>query len=68
MHSDHYQSDEMFGVLRDLLLATKLKRVYQKSVQGVALDMLWQVAAEVGVQLIWGERPKEWPVSVDEVA
>jgi F-box/TPR repeat protein Pof3 len=65
--SDHYQSEEFFGVLRDVLRAnTKIKRVYQKSVQGVALDELKRMTAGAGVELIWGERPREWPMKVDD--
>ncbi|KAH6899789.1 hypothetical protein B0T10DRAFT_452327 [Thelonectria olida] len=65
--SGHYESDEFFVVLRDILrVNTNIKRVYQMSVHGVALDELRRITASAGVELIWGERPREWPMKVDD--
>ncbi|CAM1500950.1 Fc.00g101120.m01.CDS01 [Cosmosporella sp. VM-42] len=66
INSAHYDQVEFCTVIDAILKVTKLKRIYQTTVQGVMMDEL-KVRAEMrGVELIWCNRPREWPVRIEE--
>jgi F-box/TPR repeat protein Pof3 len=62
--SDYYEQQEFCTLLGDIILATNLKRIYQSVVTGAWLDKLRIAAAENGVEVIFGPRPREWPVQL----
>ncbi|KAI6781699.1 F-box/TPR repeat protein-like protein [Emericellopsis cladophorae] len=62
--SVYYDEQEFCMVLGDIILATKLKRIYQSVVKGAWLDRLRVAAAQNGVEIMFGPRPREWPVQV----
>lgn len=62
--SYYYDEQEFCMLLGDIILATKLKRIYQSVVKGAWLDKLRVAAAQNGVEIIFGPRPQEWPVQL----
>jgi hypothetical protein len=62
--SNYYDEQEFCMALGDIILATKLKRVYQSVVKGAWLDKLRVAAAQNGVQVMFGPRPREWPMQL----
>lgn len=62
--SEHYDSAEFASVIADIIKVTKLKKIYQGTVKGANLDKLKLVAKAANIELIWGERPLEWPVPI----
>jgi F-box/TPR repeat protein Pof3 len=63
--SQGYEAQEFCTVLAAILKrGTTLRRIYQKSVQGVLMDQLAELAKSHGVDLIWGPRPRPWPMNV----
>lgn len=64
--SEHYEDGEFCTVIDAVLKATKLKRLYQSQVRGVMMDHLPDLGAKYGVEIIFGERPRPWPVVFDE--
>lgn len=64
--SEYYDDAELGSVIVAIMKATKLKRIYQRTVKGANLDCLRAAAKQLGVELIWGERPREWPVPIDD--
>lgn len=66
INSIYYEGPEFANVVAEVLKTTHLKTIYQSTVQGVALDRLRAVATQAGVELLWGERPREWPVRLAE--
>ncbi|KAI5462561.1 hypothetical protein BGZ63DRAFT_384182 [Mariannaea sp. PMI_226] len=65
INSSHYESPELLSVFKAILNVTKLKRLYQTALQGLALDHLRALTTELGVELICGERPREWPMQIE---
>ncbi|CEJ81894.1 hypothetical protein VHEMI01996 [[Torrubiella] hemipterigena] len=63
--SDHYEDGEFCTVIAAVLKATKLKRLYQSQVRGVMMDRLPALGRAYGVEIVYGERPRPWPVSFD---
>lgn len=66
INSEHYEEDEFCSVLEAIVRVTRLKRLYQTTVKGAMLDRLRALTAKEGIEMIWGERPKEWPVPIEE--
>lgn len=66
INSGHYEPLELCSVIEAIIKVTKLKRIYQTSVQGVCLDQLRALASKADVELVWGERPRHWPVEIEE--
>lgn len=64
--SDQYEDAEFCSVVAAIMKATHLKTIYQETVRGASLDSLRQVAEALGVELVWGQRPRTWPVVLDE--
>ncbi|KAF4125681.1 F-box/TPR repeat protein Pof3 [Geosmithia morbida] len=60
--SEYYEDAEMCSVVVAVMKVTKLKRIYQSTIRGAPLDSLKTAAKEYGVQLVFGDRPREWPV------
>lgn len=63
--SDHYEDGEFCTVIAAVLKATKLKRLYQSQVKGVMMDHLPALGRTYGVEIIYGERPRPWPIPFD---
>ncbi|KAF7556227.1 hypothetical protein G7046_g6372 [Stylonectria norvegica] len=64
--SDHYEELEFCSVVQAIIKVTRLKTIYQTTAKGVLMDELKAVAAKSGVEMIWGNRPREWPVRIEE--
>ncbi|TQV94000.1 hypothetical protein V2A60_003850 [Cordyceps javanica] len=65
IRSDHYDESEMCSVISAIIKETKtIKRIYQNQIRGTLMDRLGTAAAKHGVNIIFGERPREWPVQV----
>ncbi|KAG5973360.1 hypothetical protein E4U58_005276 [Claviceps cyperi] len=60
--SNHYASAEFATVVVAIMRLTHLETIYTRSVEGVALDQLRQVAQDLGVRLVHGSLPGPWPV------
>ncbi|PNY26360.1 Uncharacterized protein TCAP_03688 [Tolypocladium capitatum] len=65
LSSEAYTAEELCSVIEGIMKATNIKTIYQNGVTGVPLDRLREMAEGFGVQVIWGERPREWPVPVE---
>lgn len=67
LSSSHYEDHfEFCTVIEAVLKATKIKRLYQSQVTGVMLDNLPALAEKYGVEILWGQRAREWPLLFDE--
>ncbi|KAJ3472033.1 hypothetical protein NLG97_g11347 [Lecanicillium saksenae] len=65
IRSDHYDEAEICSVISAIIKETKtIKLIYQNQVRGALMDKLKVAAAKHGVQIVFGERPREWPVQV----
>lgn len=65
IRSDHYDEAEMCSVISAVIKETKtLKLIYQNQIRGALMDKLGKAAAKHGVTVVFGERPREWPVPV----
>ncbi|KAF4977850.1 hypothetical protein FZEAL_5694 [Fusarium zealandicum] len=66
INSGHYEGLEFCTVVEAILKVTHLRKIYQTTVQGAWLDQLRGLAGKHGVELIWGERLREWPLPIEE--
>ncbi|WAO89509.1 F-box domain-containing protein [Fusarium falciforme] len=66
INSVHYEGPEFGTVIEAILKVTHLRKIYQTTVQGIALDQLRGLAAKYNVELVWGERPRQWPLPIEE--
>lgn len=66
LSSEEYSPEEFCTVVEAIIKVTRLKTIYQDRVNGALMDQLRKLAEGHGVQVIWGERPREWPVPLDE--
>ncbi|RMJ06420.1 hypothetical protein CDV36_013980 [Fusarium kuroshium] len=66
INSGHYEGPEFCTVIEAILKVTHLRKIYQTTAQGVALDQLRRLAAGYNVELVWGERPRQWPLPIEE--
>lgn len=66
LDSSFYVDTEFVTVVKAILRATKLRKIYQHTVHGVMLDQLTALAAKLGVELVWGGRERQWPMPVEE--
>lgn len=64
--SEYYDDAELGSVIVAIMKVTKLKRIYQNTIKGTNLDILKAAAKQLDIELVWGERPREWPVPIDE--
>ncbi len=62
--SENYDELEFCSVLQAIMKVTNLKVIYQSQVTGALMDKLVTLAGSRGVQVIWGERPRQWPVAL----
>ena len=53
---------EFCSVIEAIMKVTKLKTIYQSQVKGALMDKLIASGKSRGVEVVWGERPREWPV------
>ncbi|KAK7427099.1 hypothetical protein QQZ08_006368 [Neonectria magnoliae] len=63
--SSFYADIEFATVVKAILRATKLRKIYQHTVHGVLLDQLTAMGAKLGVELVWGERERQWPMPIE---
>ncbi|KAF5673328.1 f-box TPR repeat pof3 [Fusarium heterosporum] len=66
INSSHYDHGELCIVIEAILKVTNLKKIYQKTVHGEWGDQLRKVVSKRGVELIWGDRPREWPLIIED--
>ncbi|POR32611.1 Uncharacterized protein TPAR_07195 [Tolypocladium paradoxum] len=66
LSSEEYSAEEFCTVIEAIMKVTHVKTIYQDRVNGALMDQLRKLAEGYGVQIIWGERPREWPVPLDE--
>ncbi|KND86674.1 hypothetical protein TOPH_08677 [Tolypocladium ophioglossoides CBS 100239] len=67
LSSEEYSPEEFCTVIEAIMKVMRhLKTIYQDRVNGALMDQLQKLAEGYGVQVIWGERPREWPVPLDE--
>ncbi|KAI8725091.1 F-box domain-containing protein [Fusarium sp. LHS14.1] len=66
INSAHYEGPEFCTVIEAILKVTHLRKIYQTTVQGIALDQLRGLAAKYNVELVWGERARLWPLQIEE--
>ncbi|ATY66228.1 Tetratricopeptide-like helical [Cordyceps militaris] len=65
IRSDHYDEAEMCSVISAIIKETKtIKLIYQSQIRGALMDKLGTAAAKLGVKVVFGDRPREWPVPV----
>ncbi|OAQ97453.1 hypothetical protein LLEC1_01814 [Akanthomyces lecanii] len=65
IRSDHYEEAEMCSVISAIIKESKtLKLIYQNQIRGALMDKLGKAAAKHGVTIVFGERPRAWPVPV----
>lgn len=63
IRSEHYEEAELCSVISAIVKeSATLKQIYQSQVRGVLMDKLGVLAAQKGVRIVWGERPREWPI------
>ncbi|KAI9172471.1 hypothetical protein HJFPF1_01973 [Paramyrothecium foliicola] len=65
IHSEEYEDAELCTLIASILKVTHLKTLYESRVKGVPRDQLRGLTQKHGVQLIGGERPRQWPVPLD---
>lgn len=66
INSGHYEGPEFCTVIEAILKVTHLRKIYQTTVHGIALDQLRGLAAKYNVELIYGERLRQWPIPIEE--
>ncbi|KAL6921723.1 hypothetical protein ACHAPO_006982 [Fusarium lateritium] len=66
INSSHYDQREFCTMIDAILKVTHLKRIYQKTVLGDWKDKLGEATTKKGVELIWGDRPREWPLALGD--
>jgi F-box/TPR repeat protein Pof3 len=70
IESQHYDDADLCRVIVDIIKAahskTHLKTIYQKTISGVSLDNLRNVAGNYGIDLVWRPQPLEWPVNLEK--
>ncbi|KPM43089.1 hypothetical protein AK830_g3459 [Neonectria ditissima] len=66
LDSSFYVDGEFASFVKAILRATKLRKIYQRTVHGVMLDQLTALAAKSGVQMVWGQRECQWPAPLEE--
>jgi hypothetical protein len=62
IQSEDYEELEFCGVIEAIMKVTKLKTIYQSQVKGALMDKLVALGRSRGVEVVWGERPRQWPV------
>jgi hypothetical protein len=66
INSSHYDQREFCIMIEAILKVTHLQRIYQKTVLGDWRDKLIEATRKQGVELIWGDRPREWPLAIGD--
>lgn len=66
INSSHYDQREFCIMIEAILKVTHLQKVYQKTVLGDWRDKLSEATRKQGVELIWGDRPREWPIAIED--
>ncbi|PFH61830.1 hypothetical protein XA68_16164 [Ophiocordyceps unilateralis] len=64
--SDFISENAFSFLAMRIVRETTVKTLYQTCVRGVEMDLLEASAEEYGVKVIWGERPRQWPVPLDD--
>lgn len=65
IRSEHYEEAELCSLISAIITEAKtIKVIYQRQIRGVLMDKLRKAAAKQGVKIIYGERPREWPMPV----
>lgn len=64
--SEYYEEIDLYFLIIEIIKKTTLKKIYQKSITGANLDRLKVVARSSGVELTWGQRPRKWPVPIED--
>ena len=65
IRSDHYEEAELGSVISAIIKeSVHLKVIYQSQVRGALMDKLAALAESRGIRMVWGERPRQWPVQV----
>ncbi|KAF4344665.1 f-box TPR repeat pof3 [Fusarium beomiforme] len=65
INSSHYEARELCIMIEAILKVTHLQKIYQRTIHGEWGDKLRKVTSRYGVELIWGDRPREWPLKID---
>ncbi|RGP59381.1 f-box tpr repeat pof3 [Fusarium longipes] len=66
INSSHYDPREFCTMIEAILKTTHLQKIYQKTVLGDWRDKLAEATKKQGVELIWGDRPREWPLVIKD--
>lgn len=64
--SAYYEAAELCMVIEAIIKVTKLKVLYQSQIRGAMMDQLIALGERHGVKMIWGERPRPWPVVLED--
>ncbi|RCI13307.1 hypothetical protein L249_1032 [Ophiocordyceps polyrhachis-furcata BCC 54312] len=64
--SDHVTDSSFYHLVTRIVAETSVKTIYQTCVQGSTMDRIGVEGAQLGVEIIWGERPRQWPVPLEE--
>lgn len=64
INSSHYDQREFCIMIEAILKVTHLQKIYQKTVLGDWGDKLREATGKQGVELIWGDRPRQWPLVI----
>ncbi|KEY73722.1 hypothetical protein S7711_06298 [Stachybotrys chartarum IBT 7711] len=65
LNTEYYEDAELVTVIHAIMKETRLKKIYQSCVHGVLLDQLRDLAESRGTEIVWGERPRQWPVALE---
>lgn len=64
--STRYCSQEAFcSIVEEIMKRTRLSTIYQDCVKGTLMDRLERLGNRHGVDIVFGTRPREWPVQLD---
>ncbi|KAJ4021947.1 hypothetical protein NW766_000976 [Fusarium irregulare] len=66
INSSHYDQREFCIMIEAILKVTHLQKIYQKTVLGDWGDKLREATGKQGVKLIWGDRPRQWPLVIED--
>ena len=64
IRSEYYEDAELCSLIIEVIKNTTLKEIYH-NIKGAPFDYLRKAAEEVGLMLVWGERTRSWPVTLN---
>ncbi|RDA82655.1 hypothetical protein CP532_0123 [Ophiocordyceps camponoti-leonardi (nom. inval.)] len=66
LSSQHVSDGDFYRLVTRIMSETPVRTIYQSCVTGSLMDKVVAEGAEQGVEVIWGERPHQWPVPLED--